>query len=249
MPRVSLADVQRSAKRRVVERVVATVFVVAFFVVGYFGVGLTADPSRARELALPIDGSIPFVPWTVWIYLWVFPASFLPLFVVRCPALFRRTMIAYVVAIACSLVIFVVFPVTSVGLRVDPATLDVKRFSPWTVAVLYELDPPYNLFPSLHLSMAALAASAAWKADRRIGMLTAVGVALVGVSICTVKQHFVLDGLGGLAIAAAIHAIVLRPYRPPRGDPVAYGWPGWASYLVLLVTVFVGSLIAFRLSL
>jgi hypothetical protein len=248
MPRVSPADLERKSARNLAERTVLTIGVSAFFVLGYFGVGLAADPTRARELATPLDRAIPFVAWTVWIYLWVFPAAYLPLFVVRCPGLFRRTMVAYVVAIALSLAVFVAVPVTSSGLRVDAATLDATRFSPWAVALLYELDPPYNLFPSLHLSIAALAASSVWRADRRIGALTAAGVALIGVSICTVKQHFVLDGLAGLALAAAIHAVVLRPHRSPPGVPVAYGWPGWVSYLGLLVAVYAGFGAGFLLS-
>jgi membrane-associated phospholipid phosphatase len=228
-----------------VERAVLTIGAVTFFVAGYFAVGHHVDPGRARDLGTSLDARIPFIARSVWVYLWVFPASLLPLFLVRCPRLFRRTIVAYCVAIAVSLIVFAAIPVTSIGLRADRAALDVTRFSPWAVSVLYRLDPPYNLFPSLHLSIAALAALSAWKARRLYGAATFVGVALIGASICTVKQHFVLDGLGGVALAIVVHTFVLRPYAPSPGIDPAYGWRGPAAYAALLAVVYAGFYAAF----
>jgi hypothetical protein len=220
---------------------------VVFFVAGYFGVGLHADPSRARGLRTFLDERIPFVAGSVWVYLWMFPASLLPLFVVRCPRLFRRTIIAYGAAIAASLILFVAMPVTSIGLRADAAALDVKRFTPWAVSVLYRFDPPYNLFPSLHLSIAALAALSAWKASRTYGAAAFCGLAGIGVSICTVKQHFVVDGLGGAALAALVHAAVLGPYEPDPGTDPAFSWRGPAAYAALMAAVYAALYAGFRL--
>jgi membrane-associated phospholipid phosphatase len=190
--------------RPAVERAALTAAACAFFTAGYFGVGLNVDPPRARSLGTAVDLRIPFIASSVWVYLSLFPTSLLPLFVVRCPRLFRRTIAAYVLAIAASLAVFAVFPVTSAGLRADPAALDATRFAPWAVALLYRLDPPYNLFPSLHLSIAILAALSAWKASRPLGTAAFAGVAPIGASICTVKQHFIVDGAGGVALAAIV---------------------------------------------
>lgn len=228
-------------------RAALTIGVVALFVVGYFGVGNSIDPVRARQFGTALDQRIPFIAASVWVYLWVFPAALLPVFLVRCPDLFRRTLLAYALAIAVSLVLFVALPVTSIGLRVDPGTLDVKRVSPWVVAQLYRLDPPFNLFPSLHLSIALLAALSAWKARRAYGAAALLGVALIAVSICTVKQHFVLDGLGGGALAMIVYAVVLRPYAPQRGIDPAYGWRGPAAYAGLLIAAYAGLYAGFRL--
>jgi membrane-associated phospholipid phosphatase len=218
---------------------------VALFVAGYFGIGLHVRPSAARELRLAVDARIPFVAETIWIYLWLFPAALLPLFLIRCRGLFRRTIAAYAIVIAASLAVFAAYPVTSRELRADPSLLELDRVSPWVVSVLYRLDPPYNLFPSLHLSVAALAALSAWKASRAYGAAVAVGVVLIAVSICTVKQHFVLDGVGGLALAGGAYAAVLRPYAPPHDTEPAYGWRGPAAYLVLMVLVYAGFVVAF----
>jgi membrane-associated phospholipid phosphatase len=133
-------------------------------------------------------------------------------------------------------------------LRTDVSSLDATRFSRWAVSTLYAIDPPFNLFPSLHLSIALLAASAAWKARRAYGAAALTSLAPVAASICTVKQHFVLDGIGGAALAAVVHAVVLRPYRPEPGstppragaDPQAYG--------ALLAAAYAGLYLGFRLT-
>ncbi len=230
---------------RAVPRAALTIGIVLFFLTGYFGIGRYVDTDSARDLGTTLDRRIPFIAASVWVYLWVFPASLLPLFVVRCDRLFRRTILAYGIAIAVSLIAFAAFPVTSLALRVDPATLDVTHPSAFAVALLYRLDPPVNLFPSLHLSIATLAALSAWKAKRSYGALALGGAALIAVSISTVKQHFVLDGLGGAALAAVIYAFVLRSYAPEPGTDPAFGWRGPAAYLSLLIAVYAGLSAAF----
>ena len=233
----------RPPRRAMMERTVLTLGLAISFVAGYFGVGLNTDGSRALELATPLDQGIPFIPGSVWIYLWMLSAAFLPLFVVRCSVLFGRTLLAYALAIAVSLAVFAAFPVTATRLRVQPQELDLSRPADWAVSVLYAMDPPYNTFPSLHLSIATLAAFSAWKAARRWGAATFLGVALAGVSICTVKQHFLLDGLGGILLAALLYALVLRGYRPPPGTEPAYSWRGPMAYLAVLALVY-GALFA-----
>jgi hypothetical protein len=231
---------EQSLKQVVLERAALTAGLVTFFIAGYFGVGLSRDPARARELFSYLDDHIPFVPRSVWAYLGIFPAALSPLFIVRCPRLFRRTALAYGAAIAVSLICFTTFPVTAMRLRVDPTMLDVARPSDWAVSILYALDPPYNLFPSLHLSIAVLAAFSAWKAARLYGAALFMAMGFVGASICTVKQHFFLDALGGLALAAAVGAMILRPYHPQGGSIPSYSWLGPALLLVFLVFIYGG---------
>ena len=205
---------------------------------GYFGIGLNTAASRAHQLATPLDQAIPFVPESVWIYLWMLSAAFLPLFVVRCPVLFARTLQAYALAIGVSFLVFIAFPVTAAPLRVDPQELDRSRPAEWAVSVLYAIDPPTNMFPSLHLSISALAAFSIWKAAKRWGVAALLGVALAAVSICTVKQHYVVDGLGGVVLAAGLYAWLLRGYRPAPGTEPACSWRGPMGYLALLALLY-----------
>ncbi|HPA20976.1 MAG TPA: phosphatase PAP2 family protein [Verrucomicrobiae bacterium] len=245
-PPMSDAGHRQSWSRAALERAALALGIVLLFACGYFGVGLSMNPARARALATPLDDRIPFLPSTIWLYLWAFPASLSPLFLVRCPRLFRRTALAYAIAIIVSLTCFVIAPVTSLGLRINPATLDVSRFSHWAIAVLYAIDPPYNLFPSLHLSIATLGAFAAWKASCRYGAAMLAGAGLVGASICTIKQHFLVDGLAALALAALVHALTLRPYCAPPGWTPARSWRGPAAFLVFATSFYAGCYALFR---
>ncbi len=228
--------------------------VAAFFIGGYFGVGHLVDPARARELATALDAAIPFVPWPIYVYLGVFPAAFAPLFCVRSRRLFRRVAAAYMIAIAISLAVFVAWPVTSAGLRADLPQGGHRSFTAWCLELVYTLDPPVNLLPSLHLSIAGLAAAGLWTARRAYGAVALAAVAAIGVSICTVKQHFVVDGIAGLALTAAIYAVVLRGFEAQDGEePTAYSWKGPALYLLFVALVYAGLftayLVSFRLGL
>lgn len=234
------------ARGTLLERVALTAGLVIFFIAGYFGVGLSRNPANASELGTFLDERIPFVARSVWVYLLIFPAALIPLFVVRCPRLFRRAALAYATAITVSLICFTVFPVTSARLRVAPAILELTHPSDWAVSVLYSIDPPYNLFPSLHLSIAALAAFSAWKAARLYGTVAFICLVFVGVSVCTVKQHVVLDALGGLALGALAGAAILRPYRPQGDIAPAYSWRGPLLYLAFLVLVYTGFYLTYK---
>jgi len=230
------------------ERVVLTTCLMIFFVTGYFGVGTSRKLSQAHVLTTVLDERIPFVAGSVWMYLWVFPCALVPLFVVRCTHLFRRTAIAYAVVIAISLICFITFPVTSAGLRMGQAKLDVSVFSHWAISLLYSVDPPYNLFPCLHLSIAGVAAFSVWKASKPYGSAVFLSVILVGVSVCTVKQHYLLDVLGGIALATFASALILRPYTPLHLATLAYSWRGPALFLIFALVVYAIFYVAFLCS-
>ena len=70
------------------------------------------------------------------------------------------------------------------------------------------------------------------------------------VTISTMKQHFVADGLAGLALAAAVYAMVLRPYRPAAEGAVegsvAYSWRGPVLYVLFHASVYLALYGLFR---
>jgi membrane-associated phospholipid phosphatase len=224
----------------VLERVAITTGLINFFIVGYYGVGLSQNSANAHILATTVDDQIPFIAGSVWAYLWVLSCALLPLFVVRCSALFRRTAIAYAIVIAVSLVFFTVFPVTSIQLRVPNTRLDLSRFSDWAVSLVYSVDPPYNLFPSLHLSIATLAALSVWKARKSCGVAIFLSVGVTGASVSTLKQHCLVDVLGGLLLGAFVGALILAPYKPWEHATRAYPWRVTAAYLGLVAVLYGG---------
>ncbi len=231
------------------ERAARTGAVLAFFLLGYFTIGWLAEPSRARSLALPLDARIPFVLGSVVVYWSVLPMGLLPIFVVRDPRLFRRVALAYTVSIAASFACFLVLPVTSLGFRPDGAAYAEEGFAGWLLRLLHFLDPPMNLFPSLHLALSTLAALAALRVRTGLGVAALAWAACILVSVCTTKQHFALDALAGVALAAAAHfAFVARAAPEQPGDP-SFGARGVALYAGLVALFYGGLYGSYRLGL
>jgi membrane-associated phospholipid phosphatase len=228
------------------ERAAITSLILASYAMGYFGVGWATDPRRAHSLATPLDALIPFVPGTIFLYAWLFTAMLFPLFVVRSPALFRRVGLAYAAVIAACLVVFAVYPVSAADLRTGVGDLDVSRFTGWGVNLVYTLDPPYNLFPSLHLAIATLAALSAWKARPIYGAIGFAWVLPIAVSVSTLKQHYVVDSVAGAALACAVYAAIIRPYARVSERESAYGWGGPLLYLGFNVLFYAVAYVVFR---
>jgi hypothetical protein len=214
----------------------------------FWWIGYTADPARAASLRTSLDDAIPFVPWTVYLYSWVYTSMLYPLFVVRSPDLFRRVVAAYAVVIVFSLATFALFPVTAVGFRPDPSTLAEASFADWGLRLTYFVDPPMNLFPSQHLSIATISMLSAWTARRAFGLAILPIVAGIAVSICTVKQHFIADGVAGLALAFGVYRIMLARWDPGarREADVASTWRGPAAYLAFHAAFYLALFVAYR---
>jgi membrane-associated phospholipid phosphatase len=234
--------------RNPARRVLLAILMVSYFVAGQRLIPLAVE-GRASTLHCFLDDLVPFWPWTMYLYAFVYTSMLYPLFVVRCDRLFRRVVLAYFAVLTIAFACFLAFPVTAIGLRPAPAMLRDEVFHEWGLKLNYALDPPYNLFPSLHLSIAATAMLSAWKASRRFGVLATPIVAGVGMSIVTVKQHYVVDGLGAIILAAAVFLLVLRPYPTdavPEGQR-SYSWRGPAAYAAFHCLVYLGLFVAFRM--
>ncbi len=226
------------------ERLLLTLAVLAYFVAGFETVAAVAAPGRAHTLHTAFDDAIPLVPWTVFLYSWVYASALYPVFVLRSRALLRRAVVAATLTLTVAFVCFAVYPVTSVGLRPDPSLLDDTRFDEWGLRLTYFADPPYNLFPSLHLGTATVAALSAGRASRWLGLAGAPVVLAIAVTICTTKQHYLVDGVAAMVLAAAVWFAVLRTARPEPGEAPAFGWRGAAVYVGFhaLVYGFFGAL-------
>jgi membrane-associated phospholipid phosphatase len=93
-----------------------------------------------------------------------------------------------------------------------PAITGTDPFSA-TVRSIYAGDRPYNDFPSLHTSLSTIIAIHWWRIDRRIGIAAAIWTALIVVSTVLIKQHYLADVVGGLALAGITSWVVMRITR------------------------------------
>lgn len=146
---------------------------------------------------------IPMLPAMVYVYLSISLFFLLPLFSLK-----RDRMLLLAKRMAAAIVIagllFNLIPTVS-GFERDVA---LEQAHP-LFKLLYLLDRPHNLFPSLHVALSTIllamvlpTASASWRL-----LLTAWWL-LLCFSVLFVHQHHLLDIAGGLLLAAAI----CRPY-------------------------------------
>ena len=163
--------------------------------------------AHAPELAL--DRAIPL--WPAWaivygcLYLFLI---LLPIFVVREPMHLRRTIYAYMTVWLTAYVIFWFYP--TYAPRPQGDAVPGPGFTAWALRALYDMDPPLNCFPSIHVGHSFVSAITLCRVHRRVGAASLVAASLVGLSTLLVKQHYVLDVVAGAALAGAACAIFLR---------------------------------------
>ncbi len=181
----------------------------AFWVAAYMTTNHLPWRDPARLFFFPLEATIPFLGWTVPIYLSAFPQAASVVRLIDRENLGKTTVAAGGLVLIHTL-IFAVFPTTyprPTGLSISPPFLDL----------LYRLiclaDSPRNCFPSLHVSIATLIALVIWRCRRRLGVAFLCWALLIAISTLTTKQHYALDVLAGTALAVLAYFIVFRGER------------------------------------
>jgi membrane-associated phospholipid phosphatase len=176
----------------------------------YFGIGYVQRPRSTTMLALPMDRTIPFLPWTVWCYLPFYAAIFvMGMAGFRSKRLFHRSLVGVlatiVVGAAGHLLVAAEYPRPTLPSPPPDASF---AFLAWLQAV----DPPGNVFPSLHVAQTSAIALVLRRDRPVLGGLAVVMAAMLALSTLTTKQHFVVDVVAGLAIALTTSTLVWRPF-------------------------------------
>lgn len=176
----------------------------------YIFIGETMPGRALHKPELPLDRMLPVQPMWALIYgvLYLFLIA-LPVFVVRQPEQIRRTVLAYLMIWLTAYVIFLTWP--TVAPR--PVAVMGHGFIAWGLRFLYDADPPYNCFPSLHVAHSFVSAWTCIRVHRGVGIAAMLAASLVGLSTLFTKQHYVLDVVAGVALAYAAYVVFLRPYR------------------------------------
>jgi len=162
-------------------------------------------PTHRPEL--PLDRVLPLLPEWALIYgaLYLF-LILLPVFLVQQQDMIRRTVWAYIVVWTVGYAGFLLYP--TVAPR--PDTVAGEGFAAWGLRFLYEADPPYNCFPSIHVAHSFVSALACVRVHRTVGRVALGCAALVALSTLFTKQHYVVDVVAGTLLAFAAYALFLR---------------------------------------
>jgi membrane-associated phospholipid phosphatase len=166
------------------------------------------DGRTLHRLALAVDGAIPLVPGWAVVYgsLYLF-LIVLPIFLVRDQVELRNTARAYLTVWLLAYVVFLAYP--TVAAR--PAEVSGSGFPVAGLRFLYSADTRFNCFPSLHVAHSFVSAFACRRVHRRVGNVCFGAAALVALSTLFTKQHYVVDVVAGVSLAAVAAAVFLRP--------------------------------------
>ncbi len=176
---------------------------------GLLLVGLFMLPERIH-LGEPIqldrsfvDDWIPFLQWTVWVYLSEYVLLILAIwFAVDAR---RRSDTAYGLVLT-AMIGFVIF--TLLPTSVMPQSPDLAGATGFLWRFLFAVDTTGNALPSLHVANTCLAAIAL-SSRRGLWRITVlVWAAMIILSTLTTKQHYAIDVLGGLMLAAVNFVLV-----------------------------------------
>jgi membrane-associated phospholipid phosphatase len=165
------------------------------------------------DFMTPVDRLVPFLPWTLLVY-----QSFFCMLVWAawiCDAReFLRLLAAVLLANLAAYAGFILL--TSHYPRPDLRTIE-PEFLREAFASMFAQDAPGNTFPSIHVAVTTLLALRL--RQRRLGGLWLAWAGLVVLSTLTVKQHYLVDVIGGLALALGLHAWLFRQVAPSAVAP------------------------------
>jgi membrane-associated phospholipid phosphatase len=176
-----------------------------FFV--YIGTRILFPNKEYFDLSLPIDSMIPFLPWTMSIYLICFGfwAVNYILAVRFDHAQARRFVLAHCIGETVCLLCFTLLPVT-----MERPVPDVTTFFGALCDLVYRMDPADNLLPSLHCYVSWLcwigvrSNKKIWGWYKWFSLVFAIAVC---ISTLTVKQHLIVDVIAGVLVAEASYSL------------------------------------------
>jgi membrane-associated phospholipid phosphatase len=178
-------------------------------------VGRTASQLAVRDLTLPFDRAIPFVPAFVWPYLLGYLYPLLPFLALRDWHRFNTAILAVILANMTAYVFYFLFPLAFPMPALGPGLSD--RLLAFHVRL--DFVPGANKLPSFHVGSVLIAVLAC--RNQRLGRFgdaaAFVGASLVAVSTLFVKKHVVLDVLAGMLLGLLAWLLARRLYPTLSG--------------------------------
>ena len=182
-------------------RILALVCAVTLNFFVYHGSMLAAGALPHYSLALPPDHQIPLIPWTITIYFGCYLFWCVNYIIgIRQE---KEKALRFICADALSKLVCGVF------FLLLPTTIDRPEITGTDVfsqlmRLLYQLDQPVNLFPSIHCLVSWLCYIGirdCRNISGRYRRFSCVMAVLVCISTLTTKQHVIVDAAGGIFLA------------------------------------------------
>lgn len=195
--------------------IIPTVASLVLNVLVYFGSRIITTGMHHYDFSIFIDDYIPFVSGWMIIYVLAYVAWVVGFIVIGresrevCYEVLAAEQVAKVLCLVC----FLIIPSTIVRPEITG-----NGFCEWLSRLIYSMDNPDNLFPSIHCLENWICFRGAMKCkkvgnDYKVFMF--IAALLVFASTLLVKQHVFVDVLGGIAVVE-IGLFVSKKFRLSR---------------------------------
>lgn len=184
-------------------------FVLPYFVIGvlyqYFNKPINGD---VHSLMTSVDRSIPFVKaFIIPYYIWYIFIGFTILYLlVNNIKEYYKYIICLCVGELICICIYLIFQTTvprPIVVGNDILSILIKN--------IYEIDRPYNCFPSIHVLTTSITMIYLWK-NKGIKTWFKIVIQIVGISIILstlfVKQHAIMDAVAGSILALSVFSFI-----------------------------------------
>jgi membrane-associated phospholipid phosphatase len=162
-----------------------------------------------------VDSMIPFLPYTVWIYLSEY--IFFVAVYVTCKDMvnLNKYFYSYLGLYAISISIFWIWP-TTYPRELFPLPTSLNDLTYFAFKTLRETDTPANCCPSLHVSSVYLSSFLFLDEQREKFPFFFLWATAIALTTLTTKQHYIIDVIIGFSMAVAYYWIFHRyvSYRP-----------------------------------
>jgi membrane-associated phospholipid phosphatase len=142
-----------------------------------------------------VDKNMPFLPWTVWIYVSDFIYPLVAYILLKESRNLSVTVTSFAIMAAIAVSFFVLFP------TIYPRPVASAEEVGWLMAWLWRTDSPANCFPSTHVSIVFVVLIALKNEYPRLYWPFLGWALLICLSTLTTKQHYLIDVIGGVAVA------------------------------------------------
>lgn len=172
-------------------------------------------PKTVRLVSL--DSKIPFLPWTIWIYLSIFIYLIVVYFLNRCVVSLNKHLYSFLTLVLISGFIFNFCP-SAYPRELYPLhlTLNHSWSLSWSETVTHWtrcVDLPVNSAPSLHVSAGYLIAFGFLEDLQAYFPIMFVWSTLMAISTLTTKQHAILDVVTGFFLAVILYILFHRTFK------------------------------------
>lgn len=163
------------------------------------------------SMYIEAERSIPLVPWMIYIYASFHLLLALNFFIIKDPKVIKAFTLSLMCSSFIAVLIFLVFPGELGFSRTENIAGYESMFN-----LLHQIDHPFNLYPSLHITFSVLTAFAMVDQTKNKwfhGVLL-IWILLICCSVVLVHQHHIFDVITGLLLAYGVIKLIYRRMIP-----------------------------------